>query len=94
MVKMNVKDIPRLNEAVKADPVLEEVICSLRRRSNSKNCFYGEHSLEKCTELIDMDQAFENTSTSVAASQMRNALNDLVSTIKDPSEKEVCVKSY
>lgn len=35
------------------------------------------------------DQAFENTSTSVAASQMRNALNNLADTVKDPQEKRV-----
>jgi hypothetical protein len=34
-------------------------------------------------------QAFENTSTNVAASQMRNALNKLVDTVKDPNEKKV-----
>ena len=34
-------------------------------------------------------QAFENTSTSVAASQMRNALNTLSDTVKDPAEKKV-----
>lgn len=34
-------------------------------------------------------QAFENTSTSVAASQMRNALNALADTVKDPQEKHV-----
>ncbi|KAL8888796.1 MAG: hypothetical protein Q9205_001750 [Flavoplaca limonia] len=32
--------------------------------------------------------AFENTSTSVAAGQMRNALNALTDTVKDPQEKE------
>jgi len=32
--------------------------------------------------------AFENTSTSVAASQMRNSLNKLVDTVKDASEKK------
>jgi UTP--glucose-1-phosphate uridylyltransferase len=36
------------------------------------------------------DQAFENTSTSVAASQMRNALNSLSDTVKDPKDKKVC----
>jgi UTP--glucose-1-phosphate uridylyltransferase len=36
-----------------------------------------------------LDQAFENTSTSVAASQMRNALNSLADTAKDPKEKKV-----
>ncbi|QDS70309.1 putative UTP--glucose-1-phosphate uridylyltransferase [Venturia effusa] len=33
--------------------------------------------------------AFENTSTNVAASQMRNALNSLVDTVKDPQEKKL-----
>ncbi|PMD39726.1 UTP--glucose-1-phosphate uridylyltransferase [Hyaloscypha variabilis F] len=33
--------------------------------------------------------AFENTSTSVAASQMRNALNQLADTVKDPEEKKL-----
>jgi len=32
--------------------------------------------------------AFENTSTNVAASQMRNALNNLADTVKDPQEKK------
>lgn len=35
-------------------------------------------------------QAFENTSTSVAASQMRNALNNLADTVADPDDKKVC----
>lgn len=34
-------------------------------------------------------QAFENTSTNVAASQMRNALNKLADTVTDPNEKKV-----
>ena len=38
---------------------------------------------------VDISQAFENTSTNVAASQMRNALNKLADTVKDPSEKKV-----
>ncbi|KAI9808898.1 MAG: UTP-glucose-1-phosphate uridylyltransferase [Phylliscum demangeonii] len=33
--------------------------------------------------------AFENTSTSVAASQMRNALNNLADTVKDPEVKKL-----
>ncbi|KAI9680984.1 MAG: UTP-glucose-1-phosphate uridylyltransferase [Trizodia sp. TS-e1964] len=32
--------------------------------------------------------AFENTSTNVAASQMRNALNNLADSVKDPKEKK------
>jgi hypothetical protein len=34
-------------------------------------------------------QAFENTSTSVAASQMRNALNNLADTVTDAEDKKV-----
>lgn len=33
-------------------------------------------------------QAFENTSTNVAASQMRNALNNIADTVQDPAEKK------
>jgi len=40
-------------------------------------------------QLISHDKAFENTSTSVAASQMRNALNNLADTVTDPEEKKV-----
>jgi hypothetical protein len=36
----------------------------------------------------EMSQAFENTSTNVAASQMRNALNKLADTVTDPNEKK------
>ena len=36
-----------------------------------------------------MNQAFENTSTSVAASQMRNALTALAETCQNPEEKKV-----
>ena len=36
-------------------------------------------------------QAFENTSTSVAASQMRNALNNLSDSVQDPQEKKVSI---
>lgn len=39
--------------------------------------------------LTEMHQAFENTATSIAASQMRNALNNLAETVKDPEEKKV-----
>ena len=34
-------------------------------------------------------QAFENTSTNIAAAQMRNALTSLSETVKDPDEKKV-----
>lgn len=40
-------------------------------------------------ELIDHAQAFENTSTNVAAAQMRNALTNLAETVEDPKEKKV-----
>lgn len=36
-----------------------------------------------------LHQAFENTSTNVAASQMRNALNKLADSVTDPDEKKV-----
>ncbi|KAL8871681.1 MAG: hypothetical protein Q9174_002541 [Haloplaca sp. 1 TL-2023] len=39
-------------------------------------------------KLKRQTQAFENTSTSVAAGQMRNALNALTDTVEDPAEKE------
>jgi UTP--glucose-1-phosphate uridylyltransferase len=35
-----------------------------------------------------MLQAFENTSTNVAAAQMRNALTNLAETVKDPEQKK------
>ena len=37
---------------------------------------------------LSLHQAFENASTSVAASQMRNALNALAETVPDPSERK------
>ena len=37
----------------------------------------------------DNRQAFENTSTNVAAAQMRNSLTNLAETVKDPKEKKV-----
>lgn len=46
-------------------------------------------TLQDVAKLISNDQAFENTSTSVAASQMRNALNNLADTVTDPTEKKV-----
>ena len=49
-----------------------------------------EPTLSELAKLISHDQAFENTSTSVAASQMRNALNNLADTVQDPQEKKVC----
>jgi hypothetical protein len=53
----------------------------------------GENTLKNAIKIkhADQDKAFENTSTSVAASQMRNALNNLADTVEDPAEKKVCV---
>lgn len=39
-------------------------------------------------------QAFDNTATSVAASQMRNALNRLAETVQDPATKKVFLEIY
>jgi UTP--glucose-1-phosphate uridylyltransferase len=39
--------------------------------------------------LTNVQKAFENTSTSVAASQMRNALNNLADTVTDVEEKKL-----
>jgi hypothetical protein len=49
----------------------------------------AEPGLPELAKLISHDKAFENTSTSVAASQMRNALNNLADTVKDPEQKKV-----
>jgi len=48
-----------------------------------------ESILREITTLICAEKAFENTSTSVAASQMRNALNNLADTVEDPEQKKV-----
>lgn len=39
-------------------------------------------------------QAFENTSTNIAAAQMRNALTSLSETVKDPEEKKVSRSNF
>lgn len=41
------------------------------------------------TQITDLSQAFENTSTNVAAAQMRNALTNLAETVEDPKQKKV-----
>lgn len=46
-------------------------------------------SSTRTVELTGCEKAFENTSTSVAASQMRNALTALADTCKDPHQREV-----
>jgi hypothetical protein len=52
--------------------------------------------MSKPTEALTNadEQAFENTSTSVAASQMRNALNSLADTVTDTKEKKVSFPTY
>ncbi|KAF9732327.1 UTP-glucose-1-phosphate uridylyltransferase [Paraphaeosphaeria minitans] len=45
-------------------------------------------SRSKTMPHLTEDQAFENTSTNVAASQMRNALNKLADTVTNPEEKK------
>jgi acetate kinase len=44
-------------------------------------------SFKQATNSIDF-QAFENTSTNIAAAQMRNALTNLAETCKDPEQKK------
>jgi len=53
------------------------------------NCDPDICAIQGC-KLTCNDKAFENTSTSVAASQMRNALNNLADTVTDKEEKKVC----
>lgn len=45
-----------------------------------------------CSLLIECSQAFENTSTNVAAAQMRNALTNLAETVEDPNDKKVLLQ--
>lgn len=62
-----------------------------RRRRSSQMAVEDMPKLIKINSLIEIehDQAFENTSTSVAASQMRNSLNHLCDTVKNPADKKV-----
>lgn len=55
---------------------------------NSSNCEDKNCVKRHMTNTMD-SQAFENTSTSVAASQMRNALNNLTDSCSDAQEKKV-----
>lgn len=50
----------------------------------------GHGRARQVNKLTDHHKAFENTSTSVAASQMRNALNNLADSVTDAEEKKVC----
>lgn len=40
-------------------------------------------------QITNHAQAFENTSTNVAAAQMRNALTNLAESVEDPKQKKV-----
>jgi UTP--glucose-1-phosphate uridylyltransferase len=51
-------------------------------------------TLQELAELIAAEKAFENTSTNVAASQMRNALNSLADTVKDEEQKKVRIQHW
>jgi hypothetical protein len=46
-------------------------------------------SVPKEPPLTDYAQAFENTSTNVAAAQMRNSLTNLAESVTDPEQKKV-----
>jgi hypothetical protein len=52
--------------------------------------YTADMKLLRRVQTADSLKAFENTSTSVAASQMRNALNNLADSVEDPKEKKVC----
>ena len=45
------------------------------------------------SKLTGIAQAFENTSTNIAAAQMRNSLTELAETVEDPEEKKVSNRS-
>jgi UTP--glucose-1-phosphate uridylyltransferase len=51
-------------------------------------------SKTQSTSTDDHVQAFENTSTNVAAAQMRNALTNLADTVKDPEQKKVSLDQH
>lgn len=46
------------------------------------------HKASHRRELTEHSQAFENTSTNVAAAQMRNSLTNLSESVKDPEQKK------
>ena len=95
--------LPDFPDALKFQPIVEPPLHEhpvFRNSSTSQESLsplvmpspppaVAKPSLPKLAELINDDKAFENTSTSVAASQMRNALNNLADTVTDPEEKKV-----
>lgn len=46
------------------------------------------HHFAMENQLTKLAQAFENTSTNVAAAQMRNALTNLAESVEDPKQKK------
>lgn len=61
---------------------------SLAERPDPSKCFeFGIQYFDHTSDIPK--QAFENTSTSVAASQMRNALNNLADTVTNDEDKKV-----
>jgi len=52
--------------------------------------FASTYQLEKPLANTVSSQAFENTSTNIAAAQMRNELTKLAESVKDPKQKQVC----
>lgn len=48
-------------------------------------------SMPHLIRLTENAQAFENTSTNVAAAQMRNSLTNLAETVEDPEQKKASV---
>lgn len=45
--------------------------------------------MRKQRSLTDFGKAFENTSTNIAAAQMRNSLTGLAESVADPEQKKV-----
>ena len=75
-------EVPKLSQLIHEQETIHPFLLSL---SQDFPPYVGEG-----VELIFNIKAFENTSTSVAASQMRNALNNLADTVTDKEEKKVC----
>ena len=61
----------------------------IKMPSTQTNASLAKPARKELARLINDNKAFENTSTSVAASQMRNALTALADTCEDPGQKEV-----
>jgi hypothetical protein len=67
--------------------VTNHVTCN---RNKPGNCSLQHQAALRRHRRVEVDDnGFENTSTNVAASQMRNALNKLADTVTNPEEKKV-----